>query len=278
MTRKQTKKTPAAATSAGSTASKRIDKMIAELDDWRGETLAEVRTLIHDVDPDVVEEWKWMGSPTWSHDGVMVVGNAHKEKVKLTFAHGAKLKDPAKLFNATLGGGTWRAIDLQEGDRIRKTALKALVREALAFNTTRKGGSGSGKTVLLAGGNPQIAKADGNAPVKAYIQAMPGWKRDVGRRLDAIIERAVPNVQKAVRWNSPFYGVEGKGWFLSFHCFAKYVKVTFLHGSSLRPLPPVESKDPNTRYFHVHENEKLDEALFTRWVKQAAKQPGEQLF
>jgi hypothetical protein len=131
---------------------------------------------------------------------------------------------------------------------------------------------------LLSGGNPQIPKGDGDGPAQAYIAAMPGWKRDIGRRLDALITRTVPRVRKAVRWNSPFYGVEGRGWFMTFHCFAKYIKVTFLRGTSLRPLPPVESKHPNVRYFHIHEGEPLDEKLITRWIGQAAKGPGDPLF
>ena len=130
------------------------------------------------------------------------------------------------------------------------------------------------KVVLLSGGNPQIAKADGDAPVKAYIAAMPGWKRDAGKRLDSLIERTVPNVQKAVKWNSPFYGIEGQGWFLSFHVFTKYVKVAFFRGASLRPIPPVTSKDKNTRYLHIHEDDQLDEAQIATWVKQAAALPG----
>ena len=134
------------------------------------------------------------------------------------------------------------------------------------------------KPVLLSGGNPQIAKADGDAPVQAYIAAMPGWKSDVGRRLDALIVRTVPNVRKAVRWNSPFYGIEGYGWFLSFHCFTKYVKVTFLNGASLRPLPPVESKHQNVRYFHIHEDDQIDEELVANWIRQASELPGENLF
>jgi len=128
--------------------------------------------------------------------------------------------------------------------------------------------------VLLSGDNPQIAKADGDAPVQAYIAAMPGWKRDVGKRLDALVVRHVPHVRKVVKWNSPFYGIEGRGWFLSFHCFAKYIKVSFLRGSSLRPLPPVESKDPNTRYFHIHEADELDEVQWAAWLQQAAALPG----
>lgn len=137
---------------------------------------------------------------------------------------------------------------------------------------------GAAKPVLLSGGNPQIAKADGDPPVQAYIAALPGWKRDVGRRLDALIVRTVPGVRKAVRWNSPFYGVEGKGWFLSYHCFTKYVKVAFLRGASLRPLPPVESRHPEARYFHIHADEPLDENLMASWIRQAAKLPGDPLF
>ena len=130
------------------------------------------------------------------------------------------------------------------------------------------------KPPLLSGGNPQIAKADGDRPVQGYIEAMPGWKREVGRRLDAIIVRTVPGVRKAVKWNSPFYGIEGQGWFLNFHCFTHYVKVAFFRGASLRPLPPGESKDENARYLDIHEGEALDEAQFAAWVKQASKLPG----
>lgn len=130
------------------------------------------------------------------------------------------------------------------------------------------------KPALLSGGNPQIAKADGDAPVQAYVAAMPGWKREVGQRLDAIITRAIPHVRKAVKWNSPFYGIEGQGWFLSYHCFAKYVKVAFFHGASLRPLPPGESKQKNVRYLDLHEGDPLDEALLKSWVRQAAELPG----
>jgi hypothetical protein len=130
------------------------------------------------------------------------------------------------------------------------------------------------KPVLLAGGNPQIAKADGDAPVQAYISAMPDWKRDVGRRLDALIVRTVPDVRKAIKWNSPFYGVEGQGWFLSFHCFTKYVKVAFFRGASLRPVPPGESKQKEVRYLDVHEGEQLDEAKVTAWIRQAAAMAG----
>jgi hypothetical protein len=127
---------------------------------------------------------------------------------------------------------------------------------------------------LLSGGNPRIAKADGDAPVQAYIAAMPGWKRDVGQRLDALIVRTLPGVRKAVKWNSPFYGLEGQGWFLSFHTFTHHVKVAFFHGASLRPLPPGASKDKNTRYLDIREHDELDQATFAKWVKQAAALPG----
>jgi hypothetical protein len=115
-------------------ASRRIDEMIADVGDWRGERLAEIRKLIHEADPGVVEEWKWMGTPVWSHEGMYALANAHKDKVKLTFFHGARLADPRKIFNAGLDGSKWRAIDFREGDRIDKTALKALLREAVAYN------------------------------------------------------------------------------------------------------------------------------------------------
>ncbi len=130
------------------------------------------------------------------------------------------------------------------------------------------------KPKLLAGGNPRIAKGDGNAPVRAYIAALPGWKRDVGRRLDALIVKNVPSVLKAVKWNSPFYGVEGRGWFLSFHSFSKYVKVAFFRGASLRPPPPGESKSESTRYLDIYEGDKLDEAQMAKWIKQASALPG----
>ena len=136
-----------------------------------------------------------------------------------------------------------------------------------------KGATGDGP-VLLSGGNPQIPKGDGPEPVAAYLAAMPGWKQDVGRRLDAIIERAVPDVRKAVRWNSPFYGVQDLGWFVSYHCFDRYVKVTLLNGSNLDPLPPIDAKDPDTRYVHVHEDDEIDEDLFERWMEQASSLPG----
>ena len=129
------------------------------------------------------------------------------------------------------------------------------------------------KPKLLSGGNPQIAKGDGDAPVQAYIAAIPGWKREVGRRLDALITRAVPGVRKAVKWNSPFYGAGDKGWFLSFHMYNHYVKVAFFQGASLEPLPPGASKQENVRYVDIRDGE-LDEVQMTKWVRQAAKLPG----
>lgn len=132
------------------------------------------------------------------------------------------------------------------------------------------------KPRLLSGGNPQIAKGDGDAPVQAYIAAVPvGWKRDVCARLDALITCAVPRVRKAVKWNSPFYGAQGQGWFLSFHCFTNYVKVAFFRGAHLKPLPPGTSTQKNVRYLDVREADVLDEKQFTAWVKQAVKWPGE---
>ena len=131
-----------------------------------------------------------------------------------------------------------------------------------------------GVVVLLAGGNPQIAKGEGDAPVQAYIAAMPGWKHDFGKRLDALIVRTVPRVLKAVKWNSPFYGIEGHGWFLSFHVFARYVKVAFFRGTSLRPVPPGESRHKEVRYLDIREGDELDESQIATWVKQAATLAG----
>ena len=155
----------------------------------------------------------------------------------------------------------------------------------MAGNTSKKSAKverpadtrGAAKPTLLAGGNPQIAKADGDAPVQAYIAAMPGWKRDVGGRLDALIVRTVPGVYKAVKWNSPFYGIEGQGWFLGFHCMTKYIKVAFFRGTSLRPVPPGESKQKEVRYLDIHEGDQLDKAQFADWVKQASQLPGERM-
>ena len=149
-----------------------------------------------------------------------------------------------------------------------------MAQKKAAGKATRTAKRPAKKPKLLSGGNPQIAKAVGDAPVQAYIAAMPGWKRDLGCRLDALIAREAPNVRKAVRWNSPFYGVEGQGWFLNFHCFTKYVKVAFFRGTSLRPVPPGESKHTEVRYLDIHEDDPLDEAQMATWIRQAAATPG----
>jgi hypothetical protein len=151
-----------------------------------------------------------------------------------------------------------------------RKAGKAKPRKAMP----RAGKTGKTGVVLLSGGNPQIPMADGDAPVKAYIAALPGWKRAKAQRLDALIVKTVPGVQKAVKWNSPFWGVEGQGWFLSIHAFNKYLKVTFFRGTSLKPLPPGGSKHPDTRYLDIHEDDEPDSAQIASWVNQAAALPG----
>lgn len=156
--------------------------------------------------------------------------------------------------------------------------MKAVSRPTKLATKHNQRSKSTNQPVLLSGGNPQIAKADGDAPVRAYIAAMPGWKRDVGHRLDALIERTIPHVRKAVRWNSPFYGIEEQGWFLGIHCITKYVKVAFFRGTLLNPPPPVASKQKEVRYFHIFENDTLDEALIASWLQQAAELPGEKLF
>lgn len=156
-------------------------------------------------------------------------------------------------------------------------ARKVAKRSARGGRSTTAPGGGKGPT-LLSGGNPQIPKGDGDGPVQAYIAAMPGWKGDVGRQLDALVEHVVPDVRKAVRWNTPFYGIEGQGWFLAYHCITKYVKVTFFRGTALDPVPPVASKQPEVRYVHIHEGDAIDEQQLTRWIRQASKLPGEACF
>jgi hypothetical protein len=164
-----------------------------------------------------------------------------------------------------------------------KVAKKAAVKRVAAKapkprKTAPEPHSGrSAKPALLSGGNPQIAKGYGDAPVQAYIAAMPGWKRDLGRRIDALIVRTVPGVRKAVKWNSPFYGIEDGVWFLNFHCFTKYLKVAFFRGASLRPVPPSESKHKDVRYLDIHEDDPLDEAQLAAWVKQASLLPSERM-
>jgi hypothetical protein len=168
---------------------------------------------------------------------------------------------------------------VEAGARAKPKAKRAS-RASVTRKTAAKSNAAKSKktaVVLLSGGNPQIAKGDGDAPVQAYIAAMPGWKSDVGRRLDALITRNVPGVRKAVKWNSPFYGVEGQGWFLGVHCFTKYVKVAFFRGASLRPVPPGESKHKEVRYLDIREDDPLDEAQLGAWVKQASLLPGERM-
>jgi hypothetical protein len=272
---------------AGKPASRRI----RDLGDWRQEILDDMRALILEAEPEMIEERKWKkpsnamaGVPVWSHNGIVCTGETYKKFVKLTFARGASLPDPSRLFNSSLEGNTRRAIDIHEGEKVDAGAFKALVKAAVAQNDPpAKAGAkarpiklrkGAKPFVLLSGGNPQIAKADGDAPVQTYIAAMPGWKRGLGKRLDALIERSVPNVRKAVKWNSPFYGIDDQGWFLSFHTFTRYIKVAIFRGASLRPVPPGPSKDKNTRYIDIHEGDELDEAQMASWVKQAAALPG----
>ena len=204
---------------------------------------------------------------------------AKAKPIKVRKGKKADVADPSRLFNSSLEGKTRRAIDIREGEQIDEGAFIALVKAAVAQNgppaKKAKPGASEAKPVkLLSGGNPQIAKADGDAPVQAYIAGMPGWKRDVGRWLDALIVRNVPNVRKAVKWNTPFYGIEGQGFFLGFHCMTKYVKVAFFRGASLRPVPPGESKQKDVRYLDIHEGDELDEAQMATWVKQAAALPG----
>ena len=268
----------AGAGATGTSAARLIDQRIRELEGWRGETLARMRRLILQADPLMTEEWKWQ-NPVWSHHGIVCTGEAYSKVVKLTFARGASIPDPSRLFNSSLGGKTRRAIDIHEGEKVDARAFKALVKAAVGRNAppatkTGPGPRGARPARLLAGGNPQVAKGDGDAPVQAYIAAMPGWTRDVGQRLDALIARHVPGVHKAVKWNSPFYGIEGQGWFLSFHVFTRYVKVAFFRGAALRPMPPGASKHKDVRYLDVHDGDELDAGQLAKWVKQAAALPG----
>jgi hypothetical protein len=250
-------------------ASRLIDQRIRDLAGWRGETLARMRALILEADPAISEEWKWNG-PVWSLDGIVCTGEAYAKVVKLTFARGAGLPDPSRLFNSSLKGGTRRAIDVREGESVDADAFRTLVRAAVARDATPTKAAKSVK--LLSGGNPQIAKGDGDAPVQAFIAAMPGWKSDVGRRLDRLVVRNVPALRKAVRWNTPFYGVPGQGWFMGFHVFTRYVKVSFFRGTKLKPVPP-GGKGKDGRWIDVHEDD-LDEAQMATWIRQAAALPG----
>ena len=168
------------------------------------------------------------------------------------------------------GKTTKRSATVAKKAAVKRVAAKASNPRKTAATSQRK----VARPALLSGGNPQIAKADGDAPVQAYIAAIPGWKRDVARRLDALIVRSSPGARKAVKWNSPFYGIEGQGWFLNFHCFTKYIKVAFFRGTSLRPLLPGESKHKEVRYLDIHEDDELDEELMASWIRQASELPG----
>jgi len=274
----------------GESASLLIDQRIRELEDWRGQTLSRMRKLILEADPEMTEEWKWMGTPVWSHEGNVCTGETYTNVVKLTFAQGARLPDPSNLFNASLEGNTRRAIDIREGEEIHAGAFKKLIKAAVEQNRTmaRKPKSAAKTTapvkkrpakqadvVLLSGGNPQIPKGEGDPPVQAYIAAMPGWKRDLGRQIDALIVQNVPNVIKAVKWNSPFYGIEGQGWFLSFHVFTYYLKVTFFRGALLDPLPSGGTeRSKEARWIDIRENDPFDKSQFSTWILQAAAIPG----
>lgn len=163
---------------------------------------------------------------------------------------------------------------MRRTEMAKKVATKVVNAKAPA---KKKAARKSAKPKLLSGENPQIAKGYGDAPVQAYIAAIPGWKRDVAARVDALVTKTLPRVKKAVKWNSPFYGVSDKVYFLSFHCFTKYVKVAFFNGASLKPMPPGASKQKNVRYLDIRENDELNEAQFTAWIKQAVKWPGEKL-
>lgn len=281
-------------------ASRLIDARIRELGGWRARTLASMRTLIREALPGVTEEWKW-SNPVWSQDGIVCTGESYKSVVKLTFPKGASLPDPSGLFNSSLDGATRRAIDIREGERVNARAFKALVKSAAMRNgaggaggkprkdgatarpsprnakpgaaTARVATTKTAPVRLLSGGNPQIAKADGDAPVQAYIAALSGWQHESAKRLDALVVRTVPKVRKAVKWNSPFYGKEGDGWFLVLHTYTRYLQLTFFRGTSLRPMPEQGSKVPEVRYHRLHEGE-FDEAQLRSWIKQATALPG----
>jgi hypothetical protein len=272
-------------------ASRLIDERIRDLTGWRGDTLARMRALIRDAVPAAVEEWKW-SNPVWSHAGILCTGEAYKSVVKLTFPRGAHVPDPSRLFNSSLEGNTRRAIDIREGEQVNARAFKALLKAAAKLNAgsakqprasttsdkprTREAKPAAGKVKpvkLLSGGNPQIAKADGDAPVQAYIAALSGWQRESAQRLDALVVRTVPEVQKAVKWNSPFYGKAGDGWFLVLHTYTKFLQLTFFRGTSLRPMPAQASKVAEVRYHRIVEGG-FDETQLRRWIKQAAALPG----
>lgn len=226
--------------------------------------------LVKQVAPEFTQTVKW-GQGCFTH------GDAHKafihaaaDHVQFGFYVGSALHDPQRVL---VGNGKHvRHVKVYATKDIPREALAALLQQVREPKKAPKTSS----VVLLSGGNPQIAKGEGDAVVQAYLAAMPGWKADIGRRLDAIITKTVRGVHKAVKWNSPFYGIKGEGWFVSFHCFNKYVKVTFFQGASLRPAPVGKSKYESVRYHDIYEGQ-LDDAQFAKWVKQASRLPGEKL-
>ena len=274
--------------SQGQAASELISRRIAELADWRGETLARMRRLIKDAAPDVVEEWKWRGTPVWSYDGIICTGETYKKVVKLTFARGASLDDPAGLFNSSLEGNVRRAIDIHEGEEVDEADFKALVGKAVALNSSRKSrpsraakpgaAAGDGKRPTagrngtsvtagpnLAGGNPQIAKADGDAPVQAYIAAMPGWKRETGSRLRRAHRAHRPRGAQSSEVEFALLRRRGPGLVPELPLLHP-VRQRVFRGGSLQPLPPGESKDKDVRYLDIHEGDQLDEDLVASWI------------
>jgi hypothetical protein len=216
--------------------------------------------------------------PIFNHAGIAVFAENRDDLTNMKrVEEGAKAKPKARRASRASGGRKPAAAKktANAGTKAKpppKAGAKAkpAASEAKPIKMRR----GQKVAVVLSGGNPRIAKEDGDAPVQAYIAGMLGWKGDLGKRLDALIVRNVPNVRKAVKWNSPFYGIEGRGWFLGFHTFTHYVKVGFFRGTSLRPVPPGASKGKDTRYIDIHEGDELDEAQMANWVKQAAALPG----
>ena len=204
------------------------------------------------------------------HEGEQVDAVAFQALVKAAVAQNGSLL-PRRVGPAALrrAGPPSSAVSIDGGPALEASLSHPTTSLA---KTAKPGASQAQPVKLLSGGNPQIAKADGDAPVQAYIAAMPSWKRDVGRRLDALIVRTVPGVSKAVRWNSPFYGLAGQGWFLGFHTFTNFVKVSFFRGTSLRPVPP-GGTGQDARWIDIHEDD-LDESQMATWIRQAAALPG----
>ncbi|MEI2454874.1 DUF1801 domain-containing protein [Lysobacter firmicutimachus] len=197
--------------------------------------------------------------------------------VKKTASAGKPAAKPARAGQIAARKSATKKTSAKQARTGKPTARMVSAKPAGPARTAAARSVAAKAPVLLSGGNPQIAKGEGDAPVQAYIAAMPDWKRAMGQRPDALIVEAVPNVHKAVKWNSPLYGIRGQGWFLSFHCFDRYIKLAFFRGASLRPMPPEPSKTAHTRYLHVYENESFDEAQFVAWAKQASRLPGERM-